>query len=159
MKNEIHIREFLYRGDRSNPAVGIAHKRLVDKNGKPKKGYFTVWIDTKERDLSHPSRYKLVYPYPFRILCSDALMFPTQYLRDYNHTMLHLIPLSKMAEYKTRRKRIDTQDEFERKLKQAEAIQTTKCQISYIPTTKENIVLSYARDLKATLPPQSFPLF
>ncbi len=109
---ELHLRSPIWYGDRSNPMVGIARHRVLDKNGNPSKGKIRIWIDYKEHDETKPSGYKLVYVYPFQIECAEALKYPIQYLNDWNHTALHIIPLSKLTEVKTRRKRTMSQDEF-----------------------------------------------
>lgn len=121
--NELHIREPLWYGDRSDPVVGIAHFRLVDKAGNPKKGFITIWIDYKEKDNS-PAGFKLVYPYPFKILCSDAVNFPPQYLNDYKRTILHIVPISKMIEVKTKRRRTMPQDEFKNLIEHAREVRS-----------------------------------
>jgi len=108
--NELHLREPVWYGDRSDPCIGVARFRLL-KNGQPRKGFIQIWIDYKEK-ADTPAGYKLVYPYPYRITHAEALSYPIQYLNDYNHTALHIIPISKLVELKTRRKRTMSQDEF-----------------------------------------------
>jgi hypothetical protein len=116
----------VWYGDRSDPAVGIAHFRLVESGSdNPKKGFITIWIDYKERDASDAG-FKLVYPYPFRISCADAVWYPTQHLGDFKRTMVHIIPLSKMIETKTRRKRTMPQDEFKNLIEHAREVRARK---------------------------------
>ena len=109
---ELHLRQPVWYGDRSNPACGIARHRVIDKNGSPAKGKIRVWIDYKEADQGNPRGWKLVYPYPFDMECSEVVKYAKQVLNDYNHTVLYLVPLKDMVEYKTRRKRTMPQSDF-----------------------------------------------
>ena len=96
---ELHLREPLWLGDRSNPFVGIARHRVM-QNGIPAKGKIRIWIDYKETDQENPRGWKLVYPYPFDILCSEVVKYSTQVLNDYHHTVLYLVPIKDLTENK-----------------------------------------------------------
>jgi hypothetical protein len=120
MPNEIHLKQPVWYGDRSNPCVGIAHFRLV-KDGKPRKGQIKIWVDYKVTD-NNTGLPTLAYPYPFSIPCIDALKYPTQVLNDFHRTMLHIIPISKLRVIKTHRKRTMPQDEFKDIVNQANMV-------------------------------------
>jgi hypothetical protein len=114
--NELHLREPIYYGDRTTMYCGVAHFRLVDDYGKPKKGNIRIWIDLKVKDKNgeNPELMVLAYKYPFIISCAKAITYPTQILNDYHRTMLHIIPLDHLKVQQTRRKRTMPQEEFKR---------------------------------------------
>lgn len=118
--NEIHLRQPVWYGDRSNPAVGIAHFRLV-KDGVPRRGQIRIWIDYQQIDPA-TGLQKLVYPYPFTMPCQEAIKYPTQVLNDFHRTMLHIIPISKLKPVKTRRKRTMPQSQFNRIMQEAQNV-------------------------------------
>ena len=118
---ELHLREPLWLGDRSNPFVGIARHRVM-QNGIPAKGKIRIWIDYKETDQGNPRGWKLVYPYPFDILCSDVVKYSTQVLNDYLHTVLYLVPIKDLIEFKTRRKRTMPQSDFQSAIMASNAV-------------------------------------
>jgi hypothetical protein len=123
--NEVHIRELIYNGDRTNMALGIARFRLLDDMGKPKKGNIRIWVDMKVKDKSDPidpNRLVLAYKYPFVISCVKALEYPIQVLNDHNRTRLHIIPIDKLKIQKTRRKRTMSQDDFNSLMQASNAI-------------------------------------
>ncbi len=114
---EVHLRSPIWMGDRSQVYIGIARHRVLDRNGNPAKGNIRIWIDYKEVDSSNPQGWKLVYPYPFTIKCSQVVEYKRQILNDYNHTVLHIVPLSAMREVKnyrsgSKRGRTMTQDDW-----------------------------------------------
>ncbi len=109
---EVHIRQPIWNGDRSQIFVGIAHKRLLNTKGQISSGAIRVWIDYHE---SH----RLAFPYPFQLSCKKIADYPTQILNDYNHTVLYIVPLDAFREVKNYRSgssrgRSITQDEFKR---------------------------------------------
>jgi hypothetical protein len=112
--NELHLREPIYYGDRTTMYVGVAHFRLVDNYGRPKKGSIKIWIDMKVKDKTgiDPDALVLAYKYPFSIPCYKAVTYPTQILADIHRTMLHIIPLEHLKVQKTRRKRTMSQEDF-----------------------------------------------
>jgi hypothetical protein len=93
-KREVHINSPVWNGDRSQVFVGIAKRRVLDKKGSPARGNIRVWIDYEERDTASSRGWKLIYPFPFDIKCSDVLKYREQVLNDYNHTVLHIVPIS-----------------------------------------------------------------
>jgi hypothetical protein len=114
--NELHLREPVWYGDRTKIHVGVAHFRLVDDYGRPKKGNIRIWIDWKVKDKNgiDPEALVLAYKYPFSISCIKALTYPPQTLNDFRRTVLHIIPLDHLKITKTRRKRTMPQDEFKK---------------------------------------------
>jgi len=112
--NELHLREPIYYGDRTTMYCGVAHFRLVDDYGKPKRGNIRIWIDLKVKDKNgiDPDLEVLAYKYPFVISCAKAITYPKQILNDFHKTMLHIIPLSDLQVQKTRRKRTMSQADF-----------------------------------------------
>jgi hypothetical protein len=112
--NELHLREPIYYGDRTTMYCGVAHFRLVDDYGKPKRGNIRIWIDLKVKDKNgiDPDLEVLAYRKPFIIKCEKALTYPTQILTDRNRTMLHIIPISHLTIGKVRRNRTMSQDDF-----------------------------------------------
>ncbi len=97
-KREVHINSPVWDGDRTNPLVGIARWRILDKVGNVAKGNIRVWIDYKETDTLSPNGWKLMYPYPFDMKCSEVVNYPRQVLNDRNRTVLHIIPISDLKE-------------------------------------------------------------
>lgn len=89
---EVHINSPIWDGLRTNPLVGIAHRRLLNKTGQISKGDIRIWIDYKERD--HEGNFKMLYPYPFQMSCKQVTSYPTQVLNDRNRTVLHIVPIS-----------------------------------------------------------------
>jgi hypothetical protein len=112
--NELHLRQPIWLGDRTEIHVGIAHFRLVDDYGRPRKGNIRVWVDWKVKDKNSPDENAMVlaYTYPFVISCAKAITYPTQVLTDVHRTMLHIIPLEHLKVQKTRRKRTMSQEDF-----------------------------------------------
>ncbi len=123
---ELHLRQPLWLGDRSNPMCGIARHRVLDKQGNPAKGKIRIWIDYKETDQGNPRGWKLVYPYPFDIECSEVVKYKDMVLNDFNHTVLYIVPLKDMVEYKTRRKRTMPQSDFNSIMMASNAVRNTK---------------------------------
>jgi len=105
---EVHIRQPIWDGDRSQVFVGIAQYRVRDEYGFALPGKIRIWIDYREVNN------KLAYPNPFTIKCSDVLKYRAMELLDHNHTVVHVVPLGAMKEIKERRVRIITQPEFQR---------------------------------------------
>jgi hypothetical protein len=114
--NELHLREPIYYGDRTTMYCGVAHFRLVDDYGRPKRGNIRIWIDLKVKDKNgvDPEAMVLAYKYPFQISCAKALEYPVQVLADFNRTKLHIIPIADLKVQKTRRKRTMSQEEFKK---------------------------------------------
>jgi len=112
--NELHIRQPIWLGSRTEIHIGIAHFRLVDDYGQPKKGNIRVWIDWKVKDKNSidENAMTLAYSYPFVISCAKAITYPTQVLTDVHRTMLHIIPIEHLKIQKTRRKRTMSQADF-----------------------------------------------
>jgi hypothetical protein len=119
---EVHIREQIHNGDRSDPYVGIAHFRLLTK-GKISTGDIRVFIDYQEKviDPEAPNgyRYKLTFPLPFQISCQKVALFPSKPLNDYHHTVVHYVPISAMrqvnpAKHGAPRVRTMPQSEFQK---------------------------------------------
>jgi hypothetical protein len=101
---EVHIGSPIWDGLRENPIVGIASFRLLNTKGQTHKGNIRVWIDYKETDTKSPLGWKLLYPFPFDMKCSDIVdNYPTQVLNDFRRTLLYLVPLSHMKENKNYR--------------------------------------------------------
>ena len=126
---EFHLRQPVWYGDRSDPCVGIARfrvtkekfNRVIDKYVRvPLKGNFKLYIDYQEKDGE--GNFRLVYPHPFVIKCSDVVKYPPQPLNDYNRTVVHIVPLSAMREAKQRRTRTMPQDQFAQIREQALSI-------------------------------------
>lgn len=112
--NELHLREPVWYGDRTSIHIGIAHFRLVDDYGRPRKGNIKIWIDWKVKDKQNPDNMVLAYRDPFVISCAKALTYKTQTLLDRNRTVLHIIPIEDLKVHKERRRRTMPQDEFRR---------------------------------------------
>jgi len=114
--NELHLRQPIWLGDRTAIHIGVAHFRLVDDYGRPRKGNIRIWIDWKVKDKNgtDPDALVLAYKYPFTISCVKALEYLVQVLADFNRTKLHIIPISDLTVTKTRRKRTMPQDEFKK---------------------------------------------
>ncbi|MFA5048967.1 MAG: hypothetical protein WC516_08140 [Patescibacteria group bacterium] len=123
--NEVHIREPLWIGDRTQMAVGIARFRLLDDMGRPRKGNIRIWIDYKVKDKNDPidpDRLVLAYKYPFVISCAKALEYPIQVLNDHNRTRLNIIPIADLKVQKTKRKRTMSQSDFKSLMQASNAV-------------------------------------
>ena len=113
---EVHIVNGpIWNGQPDSPKfLGVARFRLMDSIGIPHRGSILVWCDYKIKDKNDPEgRMVLMWKYPFIIKCADALKYPTQTLSDYNRTVIHVIPVTDMEVYETRRKRTMSQADFE----------------------------------------------
>jgi hypothetical protein len=113
---EVHILKGpIWNGEADSPKyLGVAHFRLVDSIGIPHKGNILVWCDYKIKDKNDPEGHLVpMWKYPFIIKCADAVKYPVQILGDYNRTRIHIIPVDDMKVYQTKRKRCQTQADFE----------------------------------------------
>jgi hypothetical protein len=126
--NELHLHEPGWYGNRDHMYVGIAHFRLVDDSGKPKRGNIKIWIDWKVKDKNSldPNTMVLAYRDPFVINCEKALTYKTQTLLDYRRTVLHIIPISDLKVHKERRRRTMPQDEFKNLIEHAREVKARK---------------------------------
>lgn len=118
MSNEVKINEHMHLGNPQQPAVGIAHFRLVKEGwnigGTPKKGYLTIWDNTMVIDKNDPEQRKvLAYRYPFKISYEKALTYPITVLMDVRRTRLHLIPIADLTVKTTRRKRTEPKGTYQ----------------------------------------------
>jgi hypothetical protein len=116
---ELHLRQPIWYGDRSNPCIGIARWRVTKLKFNriseqyvrvPQKGNFKLYIDYQKKDAE--GNLRLAYPNPFVMPCVDVIKYPIMVLQDFRHTPVHLVPLSAMREVKERRKRMMPQDQF-----------------------------------------------
>ena len=124
---EVHIKEPGWYGDRSRMYVGIARFRILDKCGVVRRGKIRIWIDYKVNDPTSPTGWKLAYPYPFDIKCTEVINYQTQVLYDYKHTILHIIPMADLKEVKNYRSgsprgRTMPQEEFKKIMAFTEAV-------------------------------------
>jgi hypothetical protein len=117
---EVHIRQPIWNGDRTEVLVGIARKRIMDGQNIARRD-IRVFIDYQEKvmdtTVEKGYRYKLVYPLPFQISCENVSKFLSKPLNDYMHTVVHYVPLSAMREVQPSksgkpRKRTMPQSEF-----------------------------------------------
>jgi hypothetical protein len=130
-KREVHISSPIWDGLRTNPMVGIARWRITNESGDTVKGNIRIWIDYKETDTLSPNGWKLMYPYPFDIKCSEVVKYPKQVLNDRNRTVLHIIPISDLKEVRNYRSgsprgRTMPQEEFAKIKAFAEAIKNER---------------------------------
>jgi hypothetical protein len=126
-KREVHIQSPIWNGTRTVCYVGIARWRVTNDSGDACKGNIRIWIDYKETDTLSPNGWKLMYPYPFDIKCSEIVKYPRQVLNDRNRTILHIIPISDLKEVRNYRSgsprgRTMPQEEFAKIRAFAEAV-------------------------------------
>jgi len=129
MKREMNLNQPIWDGDRSNPKVGIAHFRLLNKKEEVAKGNakIRIFINFKETDHKSPVGWKLLYPFPFDMKCTEVAKYPTMVLNDFRRTVVHVVPLAHMEEVKhyrsgSPRGRTMPQEEFRKLTEMALAI-------------------------------------